>query len=180
MSKHAAVFGIHHSPLLAKKAVDRLIGECFINDEVALLPPVEKASKNLGHEKHRKTADGTAIGATVGGVIGGTLGILAGLGALAFSGVGPFIAAGAFITALAGIGVGSTVGGLMGVVVGMCISEFEAKRYEGRIKDGFLLFAYCGAFPRLHLRREPVRKSVPWIGSSAREGSVQSPPLLIR
>jgi hypothetical protein len=161
MSKHAAVFGINHAPLFAEQAGDSLIPECFINDEVALLPPVGKASKNRGHEKHRKAAEGTAIGATVGGAIGGSLGVLAGLGAVAISGVGPFIAAGACLTALAGIGVGSTIGGLVGVSVGMGISEFEAKRYEGRIKDGTQLSAHCGAFPMFHMRRQSVNKSVP-------------------
>jgi hypothetical protein len=177
MSKHAAVFGIYHSPLIAEKAVDSLIAAAFTKDEIAVLPLDEKASKNVGHEKHRKTAEGTAIGATVGGVIGGTLGVLAGLGALAIPGVGPFIAAGSFITALAGIGVGSTVGGLVGVFVGMGIPEFEEKRYEGRIKDGVLLSAHGGALPTFHVRKQSVSKSVHWICSSTREGSVSKPPL---
>jgi hypothetical protein len=43
-------------------------------------------------------------GATAGGAIGGTIGLLAGIGALAIPGLGPFIAAGPIIAALSGGG----------------------------------------------------------------------------
>jgi len=96
-------------------------------------------TKDFAHEKHTKAPEGTATGATTGGVIGGTLGLLAGIGALAIPGVGPFIAAGPIMGTLAGIGSGAVLGGIVGALVGMGIPEYEAKRYEGRIKEGGIL-----------------------------------------
>src|SRR5207342_3455272 len=101
-------------------------------------------TKDFAHEKNTKAPEGTTTGATAGGVVGGTLGLLAGIGALAIPGVGPFIAAGPIMAALAGVGVGGAVGGLIGALVGMGIPEYEAKRYEGRVKDGgVLLSVHC-------------------------------------
>src|SRR6202022_1780292 len=96
------------------------------------------------HEKHTKAPEGAATGAGTGAVIGGTLGLLAGIGALAIPGVGPFIAAGPIMGALAGAGTGGVVGGLVGALVGMGIPEYEAKRYEGLVKNGgILLSVHC-------------------------------------
>ena len=89
-------------------------------------------------------ASGAATGAGTGAVVGGALGWLVGIGALAIPGLGPFIAAGPIMAALAGMGVGSAVGGIAGALVGMGIPEYEAKRYEGRVKDGgILLSVHC-------------------------------------
>ena len=96
-------------------------------------------TKDFAHEKATKAPEGTTTGAVAGGAIGGTLGLLAGIGALAIPGLGPFIAAGPIMGTLAGIGSGGLVGGLVGALVGMGIPEFEAKRYEGRIKEGGIL-----------------------------------------
>jgi hypothetical protein len=95
----------------------------------------------LGTEKHTKAPEGTTTGAVTGGIIGGTLGLLAGLGALAIPGLGPFVAAGPIMAALAGIGSGGTLGGIIGALVGLGIPEYEAKRYENRLKEGGILLA---------------------------------------
>ena len=101
-------------------------------------------SSAQAEEKNTKAPEGTTTGVTAGGVIGGTLGLLAGVGALAIPGLGPFIAAGPIMAGLAGLGVGGAVGGLVGALVGMGIPEYEAKRYEGRVKDGgVLLSVHC-------------------------------------
>ena len=141
MSKNTAVFGIYRSASLAEKAVDRLIAAGFASDDVSVLLPDQQSSKNFAHEKNTKAPEGTTTGATTGGVIGGTLGLLAGIGALAIPGVGPFIAAGPIMAALAGVGVGGTVGGLVGALVGMGIPEYEAKRYEAFVNQGKCLVA---------------------------------------
>src|SRR5205823_12449464 len=87
---------------------------------------------------------GTTTGAISGGVIGGALGWLAGIGALAIPGVGPFIAAGPIMGLLGGMGAGGAIGGLAGALIGMGIPEYEATRYEGRIKKGgILLSVHC-------------------------------------
>jgi hypothetical protein len=101
----------------------------------------QQGQGGLGHEKHSKAPEGATTGATTGGLIGGTLGLLAGIGALAIPGLGPFIAAGPLMATLSGIGAGGMVGGLVGALVGSGIPEFEAKRYENRLKEGGTLIA---------------------------------------
>jgi hypothetical protein len=143
-SKKTAVFGLYPSVARAEQAVDALIGEGFSNSDVSVLLADHQSSKDFAHEKQTKAPEGTATGVTAGGAIGGTLGLLAGIGALAIPGVGPFIAAGPIMGALAGAGVGGAVGGIVGALVGMGIPEYEAKRYEGRVKDGgVLLSVHC-------------------------------------
>ena len=143
-SKKTAVFGIFTTAGQAERAVDALIAERFSNSDVSVLLPDNQSTKDFAHEKHTKAPEGTTTGVAAGGTIGGTLGLLAGIGALAIPGVGPFIAAGPIMGALAGLGVGGAVGGLVGALVGMGIPEFEAKRYEGRVKEGgVLLSVHC-------------------------------------
>lgn len=102
---------------------------------------VTSTKGGLGTEKHTKAPEGATTGATTGGIIGGTLGLLAGLGALAIPGMGPFIAAGPLMATLSGIGAGGTLGGIIGALVGLGIPEFEAKRYESRLHEGGVLLA---------------------------------------
>lgn len=137
--KNTAVFGIFSSRSAAERAVDTLISGGFRSDDVSVLAPDQKVTHELATEKNTKVPEGTATGATTGGAVGGTLGLLAGIGALAIPGLGPFIAAGPIMGALAGLGVGAATGGLIGALVGMGIPEYEAKRYEGRVKDGGIL-----------------------------------------
>jgi Protein of unknown function (DUF3341) len=142
--KNTAVFGIYQTYADAEYAVDALRAEGFRNTDVSVLFPENKGTKDFAVEKNTKAPEGTAAGATTGVVVGGVLGWLAGIGALAIPGVGPFIAAGPVMAALAGVGVGGAVGGIAGALIGMGIPEYEAKRYEGRIKDGgILLSVHC-------------------------------------
>src|SRR6185312_3724905 len=113
----------------------------FTNDDISVLLPDNESTRKFAHKKDTKAPEGTATGATAGGVVGGALGLLAGIGALAIPGVGPLIAAGPIMGALAGVGVGGAVGGLIGALVGMGIPEYEAKRYEGRVKEGGILIS---------------------------------------
>jgi hypothetical protein len=143
-NKKTAVFGIYRNADQAERVVERLREERFSNDDISVLLQDNEGSKDFAHEKNTKAPEGTTTGVTAGGVIGGTLGLLAGIGALAIPGVGPFIAAGPIMGALAGLGVGGAVGGLIGALVGMGIPEYEAKRYEGHIKaGGVLLSVHC-------------------------------------
>jgi hypothetical protein len=142
--KNTAVFGIYKSATQAERAVASLTGAGFSNDSISVLLPDSASSKEFAHEKNTKAPEGTTAGVTTGGVVGGTIGLLAGIGALAIPGIGPLIAAGPIMGALAGLGVGGAVGGLIGALVGMGIPEYEAKRYEGRIKEGgVLLSVHC-------------------------------------
>lgn len=142
--KNTAVFGIYKSVARAEVAVDRMIGAGFLSNDISVLLPDNQSTKQFAHEKNTKAPEGTAAGGITGGVIGGTLGLLAGIGAIAIPGVGPFIAAGPIMGALAGLGAGGAVGGLIGALVGMGMPEYEAKRYEGRVKaGGVLLSIHC-------------------------------------
>ena len=142
--KNTAVFGLYQTQADVEYAVDALRSEGFRNTDVSVLFPDNKGTKDFGVEKNTKAPEGTSAGATTGGVIGGVLGWLVGIGALAIPGVGPFVAAGPIVAALAGAGVGGAVGGIAGALIGMGIPEYEAKRYEGRIKEGgILLSVHC-------------------------------------
>src|SRR5438045_5484563 len=144
MAKNTAVYGIFRTRQQAENAVDRLVADGFRTEDISVLLPENVGTKDFAHEKHTKAPEGTTTGATAGGVVGGTLGLLAGIGALAIPGLGPFIAAGPIMATLAGVGAGGVVGGLVGALVGMGIPEYEAKRYEGRIKEGgILLSVHC-------------------------------------
>ena len=139
--KNTAVFGIYRDYAGVENAVDALKAAGFRNTDISVLFPENAGTKDFAHKKATKAPEGAATGAGAGAVIGGGLGWLAGIGALAIPGVGPFIAAGPIVAALAGAGAGGAVGGVTGALIGMGIPEYEAKRYEGRIKEGGMLLS---------------------------------------
>jgi len=142
--KNTAVFGIYHSYAAIEAGVDNLKAAGFSNRDISVLFPQSAGSKDFAHEKGTKAPEGATAGAGTGIVLGGTMGWLLGVGALAIPGLGPFIAAGPIMAALAGASVGGAVGGIAGALIGMGIPEYEAKRYEGRVKDGgILLSVHC-------------------------------------
>jgi hypothetical protein len=121
--------------------VDNLKAAGFSNNDISVLLPDKAGTRDFAHEKGTKAPEGAITGAGTGGVLGGALGWLAGVGALAIPGLGPFIAAGPIMAALSGAAVGATAGGLIGALVGMGIPEYEAKRYEGKIREGKILIS---------------------------------------
>jgi hypothetical protein len=142
--KNTSVFGIYPTRVHAEEAVDALRTAGFRNTDISALFPDNVGTKDFAHEKNTKAPEGTAAGATSGAVLGGVLGWLAGIGALAIPGIGPLIAAGPIVGALAGAGAMGVAGGIVGALVGMGIPEYEAKRYEGRVKSGgILLSVHC-------------------------------------
>jgi tetrahydromethanopterin S-methyltransferase subunit C len=157
-NKNTAVFGIYATPATAENGVDHLISLGFTNSAISVLMPDDDTTRAFAHEKNTKAPEGTATGATTGGVIGGTLGLLAGIGALAIPGIGPLIAAGPIVAALAGMGAGGAVGGVVGALVGMGIPEYEAKRYEGAVKGGgTLLSVHCDTSEQISLAKQALR-----------------------
>src|SRR5579872_1465881 len=139
--KNTAVFGIYQDRTTVEYAVDMLKQAGFRNTDISVLFPYNEGTKDFAAEKNTKAPEGTAAGAGTGAVVGGTLGWLAGIGALAIPGLGPFIAAGPIMAALAGVGVGGAIGGIAGALIGMGIPEYEAKRYEGRVREGGILLS---------------------------------------
>jgi len=144
MAKNKSVFGIYSSRSGVENAVTALKDSGFQHSDVSVLLPENLGNREIATQKNTKAPEGATTGAGSGAVIGGTLGWLVGIGALAIPGLGPFIAAGPIMAALAGAGVGGAVGGVTGALVGMGIPEFEAKRYEGRLqKGGILISVHC-------------------------------------
>jgi len=142
--RYTAVFGIYSDPLDAGAGVDTLKVAGFRNSDISALFPDNPGNKDFAHEKNTKAPEGAVTGGASGAVLGAALGWLAGIGAISIPGVGPLIAAGPIIALLSGVGVGGTVGGLAGALLGAGIPEYEAKRYEGRIrKGGILLSVHC-------------------------------------
>jgi Alternative complex III, ActD subunit len=139
--KNTAVFGIYPNRASVDAAVDTLKAAEFRNTDISVLFPESSGTREFAHEKNTKAPEGATTGAGTGAVLGGGVGWLAGIGALAIPGLGPFIAAGPIMAALAGAGVGGAIGGLTGALIGMGIPEYEAKRYEGRVKDGGILLS---------------------------------------
>ncbi|MFZ3230379.1 MAG: DUF3341 domain-containing protein [Pseudobdellovibrio sp.] len=143
-NKHVAVFGIYKNRTTTENAVDKLKIAGFSSSDISVLMPDKADAIELATEKHTKAPEGATTGAGTGAIVGGVIGWLAGVGSLAIPGVGPFIAAGPIMAAIAGAGVGGAVGGISGGLIGLGIPEFEAKRYEGVVKDGgILLSVHC-------------------------------------
>jgi hypothetical protein len=158
--KNTAAFGIYPSRATAETAVDQLISAGFSKADVSVLMADNQGSKDFAAEKNTKAPDGAVTGVGLGGTVGGTLGLLAGIGALVIPGVGPLIAAGPIMGALAGVGLGGAVGGLVGALVGMGIPEYEAKRYEGRVKDGgILLSVHCNSSEEISRAKEILKST---------------------
>ena len=136
-----AVFCIAKSEEQATAIVNQLKEAGFSNNDVSVLLPDRAGSRDFAHEHHTKAPEGAATGAIAGGVMAGVLGWLVGIGSLAIPGVGPLIAAGPILAALSGAAAGGAVGGLAGGLVGLGIPEFEAKQYEGKVKNGNILIS---------------------------------------
>ncbi|HWI59351.1 MAG TPA: DUF2382 domain-containing protein [Bacillota bacterium] len=136
-----SVFCLARDEAQASRIVDDLKSAGFSNNDISVLLPDKGSTREFAHEKNTKAPEGAITGVGAGGVLGGVLGWLAGIGALAIPGVGPFIAAGPIAAALSGAAVGATAGGIVGTLVGMGIPEYEAKRYESRLKEGRILLS---------------------------------------
>jgi uncharacterized membrane protein len=149
-NKNIAVFGIYATPTTAENAVDHLLSVGFTNSAISVLLQDDESTRAFAHEKNTKAPEGTVAGVTTGGVIGGTLGLLAGIGALAIPGIGPLIAAGPIMGAL----------GIVGALVGMGIPEYEAKRFEGAVKNGgTLLSVHCDTSEQVSTAKEALRNT---------------------
>jgi hypothetical protein len=139
MSSNISVYGIFKNRMLLEEGLDRVRADGFRPEDISVLLPETMGTKDMGIENSSKSPEGIASGGAAGAVAGGVLGWLVGIGALAIPGVGPFIAAGPIMAALAGMGAGAALGGVTGGLVGLGMPEYEAHRYEGRLKSGGIL-----------------------------------------
>lgn len=157
-----SVFALVTKDEQAQRIVDHLLSSGFSNADISILSPDHRQEKirtnasgeveyvefnertkrgTLATEKHTKAPEGGVTGAATGGILGGSIGLLAGIGALAIPGVGPFIAAGPIIAALSGSAIGGGLGLLIGALIGAGLPEFEAKKYEEGLKAGGILIS---------------------------------------
>ena len=141
MAKNTSVLGIYSSRSALENAIDAFRESGWASTDISVLLPENLGPRELATHKETKAPEGATAGAGTGAVLGGALGWLAGIGALAIPGLGPFIAAGPIMAALAGVGVGGAVGGVTGALIGLGIPEYEAKRYEGRLQKGGILLS---------------------------------------
>src|ERR1051325_5961958 len=145
MNTDIVAYGIYPDRASFERAVEALRAANFRNSDIsAILPDRDRTSRDLAHEINTKTPEGIAAGASTGAAVGGVLGWLVGIGALVIPGIGPLVAAGPVVAALAGAGAGGATGGFVGGLVGAGIPEVEAKRYAGRVREGgYLLSVHC-------------------------------------
>src|SRR5262245_26217552 len=136
-----AVFCIVHDSSTAQTIVERLRSAGFSAPDISVLFPDRSGTRDFAHEQHTKAPEGAMAGGATGGVLGGIAGWLVGVGSLAIPGLGPFIAAGPIVAALSGAAAGAAIGGLAGALVGMGVPEYEAKRYEGKLRQGNILIS---------------------------------------
>jgi hypothetical protein len=160
MASNTAVYGLYKDRSGVEEAVESLRHSGFRNTDISVLFPDNQGSKDFAVEKHTKAPEGAVVGAGSGALLGGALGWLAGIGLLAIPGIGPFVAAGPIMALLAGLGVGGTVGTMLGALVGMGMPEYEAKRYEGRIRDGGILFSvHCDSSEWVNRAKDLLEKT---------------------
>jgi hypothetical protein len=173
--KNTAAFAIFPSRAQAEAAVNELTAAGFSSQDVSVLMADKAGTKEFATEKNTKAPEGTTTGASVGGLTGGTLGLLAGIGAIAIPGVGPLIAAGPIMATLAGVGVGGAIGGIVGALIGMGIPEYEAKRYEGRVKEGGVLASvHCDSSEEVSRAKDILKRAGGEDVASAGEKSVST------
>ena len=170
-----AVFGIINTEQDASRIADQLKASGFSPDDISVIFPDKRSSKDFAHEQHTKAPEGATTGAATGGVLGGTLGWLVGIGGIAIPGLGPFIAAGPIMAALSGAAIGGAAGGLTGALIGMGIPEYEAKRYEGRLKEGkALISVHSDNADETRRAKEILERNGAEDVSSASESQVQA------
>jgi len=181
-NKNNSVFGIYPDRLSVEEAVEALRAAGFRGTDISVLFQENQGTKDFAHEKNTKAPEGATAGGIVGGISGGVLGWLTGIGALAIPGLGPLIAAGPIVAALAGAGAVGAVGGIIGALAGMGVPEYEAKRFEGRIKQsGVLMSVHCDNDDWVKRARDLLRRSgadgIDWTAESSADFFVSDKPL---
>jgi hypothetical protein len=180
--KNKSVFGIYPDRLSVEEAVEALRAAGFRGTDISVLFQENQGTKDFAHEKNTKAPEGATAGGIVGGISGGVLGWLTGIGALAIPGLGPLIAAGPIVAALAGVGAVGAVGGFIGAMAGMGVPEYEAKRFEGRIKaGGALMSVHCDNDDWVKRARDLLKQSgaedVDWTTESSADFFVSDRPM---
>jgi uncharacterized protein (TIGR02271 family) len=135
-TRGSTVVGVFEDRDRAREAIEALKADGFTGDAISILSPDKQATQDIAADTGTHAGTGAVTGAVTGGILGGLGGWLVGIGALAIPGIGPFIAAGAFATALGGAALGAGIGAIAGALMGMGVPEEHAKYYEGEARAG--------------------------------------------
>ncbi len=154
--QNRSVFGIYPAYPNVERGVKVLRTAGFRDSDISVLYPENTDSKDLAQEKSNKVQDGATAGGGTGALVGGALGSLVGLVGLAIPGVGPFMAAGPILGALAGAGFGGVLGEIAGALLGMGMPEGEARLYEQRVKSGGILISVYSDSPEWTQRAQEI------------------------
>jgi hypothetical protein len=172
MAKNRSVLGIYPDRTTVSDAISVLQKAGYRPADIALLSAENQGSKDFAHEKGSKAPEGAAAGAAVGAIVGAILGWLVATGELALPGLEPLTAVRPVIAALAVAGCGGTLGWLIGLLIGLSLPEYVAKRYAGRMGRGsILLSVHCDSTEWCERAQKALRDTGARHISSAREST---------
>jgi|SRR5579862_1043704 len=144
MAKNTSVIGIYEDRTTVSDVIDILCKAGYRATDISVLSSENKGSKDFAHEKHNRAAAGAGMGAAVGAVIGAVLAWLVSNQTVTIAGLDPLVAARPLLAVLAGAGAGGALGWIVGLLSGLRMTEYVAKRYAGRIRrGGVLLSVHC-------------------------------------
>lgn len=139
-----SAFCISSDETQAMEIINQLKLAGFANDDICALLPDKTGLKDFGYERHTKAPEGALTGGCIGGVIGAALAWLAWLGAVPIHALDPLVNAGPAMASLAGAAVGTLGGGVLGASVGLSLSEYEVRRFRGKLHgDNILISVHC-------------------------------------
>jgi hypothetical protein len=144
MTRNTSVIGIYPDRTTVSDAINVLHKAGYRATDISVLSSDNQGSKDFAHEKRTKALEGAATGAPVGAVVGAALAWLVSSQTVPVMGPGPLIAAGPVIATLAGAAAGGALGWIAGLLAGLRLPEYVARRYAGRIRrGGILLSVHC-------------------------------------
>jgi len=182
-SKNRSVFGVYPDRPAVEDAIDALRAAGFRSADISVLFQENQGTKDFAHKKNTKVPEGATAGGIFGGITGGVLGWLTSVGLLAIPGLSPLVVAGPILSALAGAGAMGAVGGIIGGLAGLGVPEYEAKRFEGRIKQGCVLMSvHCDNDDWVKRARNLLRQTgaedIDWARESSADFQVSDKPML--
>jgi hypothetical protein len=144
MARNTSVIGIYSDRATVSEAINVMTKAGYRAADISVLSSDNQGSKDFAHQKQNKALDGAAIGAAIGAVVGAALAWFISTQPVTVTALGPLVSAGPILAAIAGAGAGGTLGWIVGLLMGMRLTEYVAKRYAGRIvHGGILMSVHC-------------------------------------
>jgi hypothetical protein len=144
MARNTSVMGIYPDRTTISEALNTLNKAGYRATDISVLSSDNLGSKDFAHQKRSKALEGAAIGASAGAVVGAILAWFISTQPVTVTALGPLAAAGPVLAAIAGAGAGGAFGWIVGLLAGLRLTEYVAKRYAGRMRHGgILLSVHC-------------------------------------